>query len=81
MAKAGNGFFTNYINVGDFDIAQFGWVGDAFPLSALTQIYTSDGESNFGKIGSPQIDAEIERDPGRTRSRTRRGRWPTSSTS
>ena len=60
VARAGSGFFTNYINVGAFDIAQFGWLGDAFPLSALTQIYKSDGESNFGKIGSPEIDSAIE---------------------
>ncbi|MCV7123848.1 ABC transporter family substrate-binding protein [Mycobacterium lacus] len=71
-AKSGSGFFSNYINVGAFDIAQFGWVGDAFPLSSLTQIYRSDGEGNFGKIGSPQIDAAIEQtleelDPGRAR--------------
>jgi peptide/nickel transport system substrate-binding protein len=50
----------------------FGWVGDAFPLSGLPQIYASDGESNFGKIGSPEIDAEIEQtlaelDPGAAR--------------
>ena len=72
VARAGSGFFTNYVNVGAFDIAQFGWLGDAFPLSALTQIYKSDGESNFGKIGSPEIDAAIERtleelDPGKAR--------------
>lgn len=71
-AKAGGGFFTNYINVGDFDIAQFGWQGDAFPLSALTQIYAADGESNFGKIGSAEIDAKIEQtlqelDPAKAR--------------
>lgn len=70
VARAGSGFFTNYVNVGAFDIAQFGWLGDAFPLSALTQIYQSDGASNFGKIGSPEIDAAIERtleelDPGK----------------
>jgi peptide/nickel transport system substrate-binding protein len=59
-AKPGTGFFTQYINVGDFDIAQFGWSGDAFPLSGLPQIYASNGDSNFGKIGSPQIDAKIE---------------------
>jgi peptide/nickel transport system substrate-binding protein len=59
-AKGGSGFFTQYINVGDFDIAQFSWVGDAFPLSGLPQIYKSDGESNFGKIGSPELDAKIE---------------------
>ncbi|WIM89802.1 ABC transporter family substrate-binding protein [Candidatus Mycobacterium wuenschmannii] len=72
MAKAGSGFFTNYINVGAFDMAQFGWMGDAFPLSALTQIYASEGESNFGKIGSPEIDAKIEQtleelDPAKAR--------------
>jgi peptide/nickel transport system substrate-binding protein len=61
VARSGSGFFTNYVNVGAFDIAQFGWLGDAFPLSSLTQIYQSDGASNFGKIGSPEIDAAIER--------------------
>lgn len=59
-AKAGDGFFTRYIITGDFDIAQFSWVGDAFALSGLTQIYASYGASNFGKIGSPEIDAKIE---------------------
>ncbi len=59
-AKPGTGFFSQYIGVGGFDIAQFGWSGDAYPLSALTQIYASDGDSNFGRIGSPEIDAKIE---------------------
>jgi peptide/nickel transport system substrate-binding protein len=59
-AKPGNNFFSNYINTGDFDIAQFSWVGDAFPLCCLTQIYASGAESNFGKIGSQEIDAKIE---------------------
>jgi peptide/nickel transport system substrate-binding protein len=71
-AKGGGGFFSNHINVGDFDIAQFSWVGDAFPLSGLPQIYASGGESNFGKIGSPEIDAKIEQtleelDPAKAR--------------
>ena len=77
--KPGNGFFSQYVSVGDFDITQFGWVGDAFPLSALPQIYTSDGDSNFGKIGNPSIDAKIDQtlselDPAR------RARSPTRST-
>lgn len=71
-AKGGGGFFSNHINVGDFDIAQFSWVADAFPLSGLPQIYASGGESNFGKIGSPEIDAKIEQtleelDPAKAR--------------
>lgn len=57
--KPGTGFFSQYISVGDFDIAQFGWAGNAFPLSALPQIYTWHGDSNFGKIGNPAIDAKI----------------------
>ncbi|KWX57600.1 ABC transporter family substrate-binding protein [Mycobacterium sp. NAZ190054] len=57
---AGGSLFTDYINPGNFDIAQFAWGGDAFPLASLTQIYASNGESNYGKIRSPQIDAKIE---------------------
>lgn len=54
------GFFTDFVTVGNFDIAQFAWSGDAFPLASLTQIYRTDAESNFGKISSPEIDAKIE---------------------
>ena len=59
-AKGGGGFFTNYVIPGDFDIAQFSWVGDAFSLCCLNQIYTTNAESNFGKISSPEIDAKVE---------------------
>ncbi|MUL75672.1 ABC transporter family substrate-binding protein [Mycolicibacterium sp. CBMA 226] len=60
VVSSGADFFSQYIIPSNFDIAAFGWQGDAFPLSGLTQIYASDGESNFGKIGSPEIDAKIE---------------------
>jgi peptide/nickel transport system substrate-binding protein len=71
-AKGGGGFFTNYIIPGDFDIAQFSWVGDAFSLCCLNQIYTTNAESNFGKISSPEIDAKAEQtfdelDPAKAR--------------
>ena len=59
-AKGGGGFFTNYVNTGDFDIVQFSWVGDAFSLCCLNQMYTTGAESNFGKISSPEIDAKVE---------------------
>ena len=58
--KPANGFFTNYVNVGDFDITQFSWVGDAFSLCCLNQIFTTGAESNFGKISSPAIDAKVD---------------------
>jgi peptide/nickel transport system substrate-binding protein len=70
--KSGGGFFTNYIQVGDFDIAQFSWVGDAFSLCCINQMYTTGADSNFGKISSPEIDklaAETmgELDPAKAR--------------
>lgn len=58
--KPASGFFTDYVNVGNFDITQFSWVGDAFALCCLNQIFTTGAESNFGKISSPQIDAKVE---------------------
>ena len=58
--KPASGFFTDYVNVGDFDITQFSWVGDAFALCCLNQIFTTGAESNFGKISSPAIDAKVE---------------------
>src|SRR6185295_6138285 len=71
-AKGGGGFFTNYIIPGDFDIAQFSWVGDAFALCCLNQIYTTNADSNFGKISSPEMDAKAEQtfdelDPAKAR--------------
>ncbi len=70
--KPATGFFEQYVSKGDFDIVEFGWVGGSYPLSALPQIYTSDGASNFGKIGSAQIDAKIDQtlselDPAKAR--------------
>jgi peptide/nickel transport system substrate-binding protein len=59
-AKPGTGFFTDFIIPGNFDIAQFAWVGDAFSLCCLNQIYTTGAESNFGRISSPEIDAKVE---------------------
>ncbi|MGK2879964.1 MAG: ABC transporter family substrate-binding protein [Mycobacterium sp.] len=58
--KPGTGFFSDFVQPGDFDIAQFSFVGDAFPLASLTQIFLSTGEGNYGKIGSPEIDVKIE---------------------
>jgi peptide/nickel transport system substrate-binding protein len=73
MPSSGADLFSQYVIPGNFDIATFAWSGDAFPLGSLTQIYAADGESNFGKIGSPQIDAQIDAtlndlDPVRARS-------------
>lgn len=59
-AKPGAGFFKDWVTVGNFDVTQFAWSGDAFALCCLTQIYTTGADSNFGKISSPEIDAKAE---------------------
>ncbi|MFF2107491.1 ABC transporter family substrate-binding protein [Rhodococcus koreensis] len=62
--RGGTGFFTDVIQPGDFDLAQFSWVGDPFPLSGLPQIYAynpDDLQGNYGRIGSPELNALIER--------------------
>lgn len=72
VPAAGGKLFTDFVTPGNFDIVQFSWGGDAFALSSLTQSYASAGESNYGKIGSPEIDAKIEQtlselDPAKAR--------------
>jgi glutathione transport system substrate-binding protein len=49
-------FFPNYIIPGNFDLTIFSWLGTPFPVSGAQQLYASKGESNFSKIGSPQLD-------------------------
>ncbi|TSE00757.1 ABC transporter family substrate-binding protein [Skermania sp. ID1734] len=62
--KPGAGYFTDVIQPGNFDIAQFSWVGDAFPLGSIFQVYgynPNDLQGNYGRIGSPQLNDLIEK--------------------
>ncbi|MDX6678506.1 MAG: glutathione transport system substrate-binding protein [Solirubrobacteraceae bacterium] len=58
-------FFDKYVNIGNFDITPFSWIGTPFPISSAKSIYinpTKDkkGElviqQNYARVGSPQID-------------------------
>ncbi|MEV8517727.1 ABC transporter substrate-binding protein [Dactylosporangium sp. NPDC051484] len=55
----GNDFFAKYVNVGAFDLASFRQVDNVFP-SLLYPVYRSDGEQNYGRIGTPEIDKLID---------------------
>jgi len=62
--RPGAGFFTDVIQPGDFDAAQFIYQGDAFPLSSVPQTYgyyPPNTQNNFGRIGSPELNDLIER--------------------
>ncbi|WP_040793892.1 ABC transporter family substrate-binding protein [Nocardia higoensis] len=61
--RPGAGFFTDVIQPGDFDAAQFIYQGDAFPLSSVPQtygFYPPNTQNNFGRIGSPELNELIE---------------------
>ncbi|MCA2209964.1 ABC transporter family substrate-binding protein [Nocardia rosealba] len=60
----GAGLFKDVIDPGNFELAQFSWGGSVLPLGALPQIYAYDPnnlKSNKARIGSPELNALIER--------------------
>ena len=50
-------FFPDYVLVGKFDLTIFSWIGTPFPISSAESIYKSNGDQNYAKIGTPEIDA------------------------
>ncbi|MFC9994549.1 ABC transporter family substrate-binding protein [Nocardia sp. NPDC127526] len=61
--KPGQGYFTDVIQPGNFDVGQWSWVGDPFPFSSLPQIYgyyPDNLQGNYGRIGSPELNDLIE---------------------
>lgn len=49
-----------YFIEGNFDITQFDWFVDGFPLKGLKDTYGTNGMWNGGKIGSVDVDAKID---------------------
>lgn len=54
-----NDFFAKYVNVGAFDLTSFRNVDNIYP-SLLFPVYRSDGEQNYGKVGTPEIDQLLD---------------------
>jgi glutathione transport system substrate-binding protein len=46
-----------WVGEGDFDIANFYWLGNAFAISGNQDIYQTAGGSNYGKFTDPTVDA------------------------
>jgi peptide/nickel transport system substrate-binding protein len=60
----GNGLFTDVVDPGNFDLAQFSWGGSPLPLTALPQIYAYDPsnlQGNKARIGSTELNDLIEK--------------------
>lgn len=51
-------FFEKHVNVGDFDVTHFSWLGTAFPVSSTGSIYrlTEETQQNYGRIGNETIN-------------------------
>lgn len=54
-------FFSVYILPGDFEMTVFAWLGTVFPISSSSSIFRTDGDQNFGKIGTAAIDGLFSR--------------------
>ncbi|WP_067718091.1 ABC transporter family substrate-binding protein [Nocardia yamanashiensis] len=64
VTKPGKAYFTDVIQPGDFDVAQWVWLGDPQPLASINQIWAynpDDLQGNYGRIGSPELNALIEK--------------------
>lgn len=54
-------FFSKYILPGDYEMTVFSWLGTIFPISSASSIFKTDGDQNFGKIGTAAIDGLFAR--------------------
>ena len=49
--------FGERLPQGNFDVANFAWIGGTTPINGITQLYTSGSDSNYGKYNNPEWDA------------------------
>jgi peptide/nickel transport system substrate-binding protein len=49
-------FFGDWLINGNFDIANFAWVGSPFPISGNQAAYVSGGGSNYGSYANKKVD-------------------------
>jgi peptide/nickel transport system substrate-binding protein len=54
-------FFGDWLINGNFDIANFAWVGSPFPISGNQAAYVSGGGSNYGSYANKKVDDLFKR--------------------
>jgi peptide/nickel transport system substrate-binding protein len=57
-------FFGKWVEKGNFDIADFAWIGNPYVLSGSQDIYRTDGGQNFGGFSDPKVDGLFQRAAG-----------------
>jgi peptide/nickel transport system substrate-binding protein len=63
-------FFDQYINLGNFDLTVFSWIGTPFPISSAKSIYAAPKkgpngqdviQQNYARVGSAELDALFDK--------------------
>jgi peptide/nickel transport system substrate-binding protein len=60
----GRKFFGDWLPNGNFDIANFAWVGSPFPISGSQDTYRTGGGGNYGSYESKKVDDLFKRAMG-----------------
>jgi peptide/nickel transport system substrate-binding protein len=53
-------FFSEWLPNGNFDIANFAWVGSPFAISGARDIFRTGGGSNYGQYSNKEVDQLFE---------------------
>jgi peptide/nickel transport system substrate-binding protein len=56
--------FFGWVDDGNFDIADFAWIGNPFPISNSQDIYRTGGGGNHGGFSDPKVDDLFRRAAG-----------------
>ncbi|MDQ6874630.1 MAG: ABC transporter family substrate-binding protein [Actinomycetota bacterium] len=56
-------FLPDYVLTGQFDLTIFSWIGTQFPISFARSVYFSNGDRNYARIGTAEIDALFDQAP------------------
>ncbi|MDX3078361.1 ABC transporter substrate-binding protein, partial [Streptomyces sp. MI02-7b] len=61
----GDEFFDKYVNIGNYDLTAFSWIGTPFPVSSAKSIYAKpvgdNIQQNYTGIGSDELDAAMDK--------------------
>ena len=56
--------FFGWVDDGNFDIADFAWIGTPFPISSSQDLYRTGGGGNHGEFSDPKVDDLLRRAVG-----------------
>jgi peptide/nickel transport system substrate-binding protein len=55
-----NVLFGDRLPDGNFDLVEFGWLGNPYSVSSSRDVYVTRGTGNYGRFADPEVDALFE---------------------